>query len=210
MTTASLPTSPPVALQAAGGRVSRRLPGMAWAPEGDLAYAQWVEAGRRIGALGRGGQWWVGDWLVYGAGRWGEKYVAAAKITGYDTGSLRNMASLASQFASSRRRDNLTWGHHAAVASLEISEQEACLDLAVSEMMSVADLRELCRARRRSQAAGSAVPAASQIVATISCPHCGGAVPIPNLSSPVTAGSKHAQPPVATPSPDMPTNVARL
>ena len=59
-----------------------------WEPQGELDHPAWVEAGRKLGALGRGGQWWVGDWLVYGTFRWGQKYSEAARVTGYESGSL--------------------------------------------------------------------------------------------------------------------------
>jgi hypothetical protein len=154
---------------------------VAWIPQGDLEYPEWVAAGRRLGVLGRGSQWWVGDWLRYGAGIWGEKYVAASKITGYDVGSLRNIASLASQFDLSRRRDNLTWCHHAAVASLELDEQDYWLDRSVAERLSVADLRDLRRSQSGREVAligdgdPSAAPSAAEVVI---CPHCGGEVPL--------------------------------
>jgi hypothetical protein len=121
----------------------------AWLPKKSLEHPEWVAAGRRLGAIGRSNQWWMGDWLRYGAARWGEKYVEASRITGYDVGSLRNMASLASQFSLSRRRDNLTWCHHAAVASLEVHEQDYWLDRATTLKLSVADLRVELRTARR-------------------------------------------------------------
>ena len=150
---------------------------IAWLPKHDMEHPEWVAAGRRLGAIGRGSQWWMGDWLRYGAGKWGEKYVEASKITGYDVGSLRNMASLSAQFDLSRRRDNLTWCHHAAVASLDGDEQDYWLDRAVTLRLSVADLRiELRTARRgREQAAENEsdlsheAPQAGGIV----CPNCG-------------------------------------
>ncbi|HWO48080.1 MAG TPA: hypothetical protein VNM41_08470, partial [Solirubrobacterales bacterium] len=67
--------------------------------------------------MSRCNQWWLGDWVRYGADKWGEKYTQAARITGYDPRSLANMASIAAAFDSSRRRDDLTWSHHVAVAA---------------------------------------------------------------------------------------------
>jgi hypothetical protein len=127
-------------------------------PRGELEYPEWVAVGHRLGAVGRSSQWWVGDWLRYGTARWGEKYVEAARITGYDGGSLRNLAWMASQFDLSRRRDNLTWSHHAAVAGLDREEQEAWLDRAGVDRLSVNDLRievrSSLRQRERTGASG--------------------------------------------------------
>lgn len=157
-----------------------------WAPKGEIDHPQWVRTGLYLGTVERVSQWWIGDWLLYGAAKWGEKYAEAAKITGYDAGSLRNMASLASHFSLSRRRDNLTWCHHAAVASLDEAEQDHWLDRAVEEKLSVADLRlELKYARRGAsepeepeESAASVEPSA---VEEIRCPHCGRPVPLPRV-----------------------------
>jgi hypothetical protein len=158
-----------------------------WEPQGELDRPGWVEAGRKLGAFGRGGQWWVGDWLVYGTFRWGKKYTEAARITGYDVGSLRNMAWMASQFPPERRRVALTWCHHAAVAGMSVDEQDRWLDLVSAQRLTVADLRLALRAERasaeeaESSSATTAVPC--DPVAQIICPHCGGEVPLPESAA---------------------------
>lgn len=174
-------------------RAPRQLSKVAWSPAGDMDHAAWVAAGRQLGRVGRGSQWWIGDWLRYGGGKWGEKYVEASKITGYAIGSLRNMASLASQFDLSRRRDNLTWEHHAAVAGLEPQEQEMWLDQAVALKLSVADLRIEIRSARRSQdqlaseSEGSKDTGPSGFI----CPNCGQVIPAsPQLTDEASSGDE--------------------
>ncbi len=133
---------------------SRRAYGLTkvgWQPEGELDYPQWVEAGRYLGALGRGSQWWIGDWIRYGTKKWGEKYTEAARLTGYDHGSLRNLAWVASQFDLSRRRDKLTWTHHQEIAPLEPAEQDQWLDRAIALKLSSSDLRIELRTLRRAR-----------------------------------------------------------
>jgi len=186
---------PPSALS--GDAVMRRAPQLskvAWAPTAGMDYAAWVAAGRQLGAIGRGSQWWIGDWLRYGSGQWGEKYVEASKITGYDTGSLRNMASLASQFDLSRRRDNLTWGHHAAVAGLEPAEQDVWLDQATALKLSVADLRIEIRHMRHGpkELANESAKASDVGGAELVCPKCGHAMP--SLPRPVSKASTTHEP----------------
>jgi hypothetical protein len=121
---------------------------VAWVPSGDLDDREWAKAGRRFGVISRCSQWWVGDWLRYGTQKWGEKYVQAARITGYDVASLRNIAWVASQFDVSLRSDRLSWSHHALLAPLETDEKAYWLERATAERLSVVDLRTELRALR--------------------------------------------------------------
>lgn len=149
---------------------------IAWLPKRDTARQEWLVAGRRLGGISRCNQWWLGDWIGYGAQKWGEKYTQAAKVTGYDARSLANMASIARVFEPSRRRENLTWSHHAAVSALPEHEREAWLDRAVNERLSVADLRTELRASRKSRgldAASEGARRASISDFVIVCPRCG-------------------------------------
>jgi hypothetical protein len=101
--------------------------------------------GRHVG-------WWIGDWLRYGNATYGERYARAAKITGYDAQTLMNMVYVASQVEASRRRESLSWSHHAEVAALPEAEQEWWLADAEARRLSVRDLREeVRRARRQSR-----------------------------------------------------------
>jgi hypothetical protein len=137
--------------------------------------AEWVAVGRRLGAMGRCGQWGIGDWIHYGNARFGERYDRAARVTGYDVQTLMNMVYVSSRFEISRRRESLSWSHHETLASSESSEQERWLDRAVAERMSVSDLRiELRNARRRPEAAGNQKETKAHV-----CPHCGGLLPRP-------------------------------
>lgn len=149
---------------------ARTLSSVAWTPGKDIDVVAWVRVGHRLGAMTRCSQWWLGDWVRYGTGRWGEKYREASRITGYDVQSLRNIAYVAGRVEVSRRRDNLTWSHHAEVCALEPAEQDKWLDLAESEKMSVADLRiELRAARRREHGSAARSKATAR---TVTCPEC--------------------------------------
>jgi hypothetical protein len=113
-----------------------------WSPETELDFAEWIQHGRRIGVAGRSAGWWIGDWVRYGAVRYGAKYARAARVTGYDHQTLMNMVYVASRFDTYRRRENLSWSHHAEVASFDIEEQEYWLDRASEERLSVRKLRQ--------------------------------------------------------------------
>jgi hypothetical protein len=151
---------------------------VAWIPRGELAHGEWMAAGRRLGAIGRCSQWWVGDWIRYGTTKWGEKYAEAARVTGYDVASLRNMAWVASRFDLSLRSDKLTWSHHVLLAPLPVDEQKHWIARASEEKLSVADLRIELRAQERAEASDEEAGAAAA-QAVVICPHCGHEVPLP-------------------------------
>jgi len=141
-------------------------------PKDDLIHGEWMLIGRHLGAISRCSQWWIGDWVLYGTAKWGEKYSDAARATGYDPRSLANMASMAHEFPSSRRRDNLTWSHHAAAAGLDASEQDRWLDRAAAERLSVADLRLELRKHRLLATAGPRQRQKGGQTVVIICPQC--------------------------------------
>lgn len=165
-------------------RLSSTVLKVAWIPRRDLGHSEWLATGRRLGTIGRCSQWWIGDWIRYGTSRWGEKYAAAARVTGYDVASLRNMAWVASRFDLSLRSDKLTWSHHVLLAPLEPDEQRHWLNRASEERLSVADLRvELRTLRngdRKSHPVGDVPASANDDAASanddagvIVCPRCG-------------------------------------
>lgn len=163
------------AMQASAGGIA--LSRTAWVPEVDLDMREWVTCGRRLGALGRGIAWWIGDWLRYGNARYGEKYSRAARLTGYDAQSLMNMAYVASRFDVSRRREQLSWSHHAEVAALDSSTQDRWLDLAQEQNLSVHSLRLELRSARRAESAteedpGSITGPSERTPDAIVCPKC--------------------------------------
>lgn len=121
---------------------------VAWQPSRDLDLGEWAVYGKRLGAISRGAAWWIGDWVNYGNAKFGEKYVRAAHVTGYDVKSLMNMASVAGKFPLSRRRENLSWSHHAEVAGLSPEVGDQWLAVAEARGLSVHGLREELRSWR--------------------------------------------------------------
>lgn len=157
------------------------LTGVAWISGRELAFSDWVLQGRRLGIVSRSAQWWVGDWLTYGNRRYGDTYVKAAKITGYDVQSLMNMAYVASRFEISRRRETVSWSHHATLAALAPADQDHWLDRIVLDRLSVSCLRTELRAWARHAAAQVAAAEVAPAVeperagphARVDCPACG-------------------------------------
>ncbi len=169
---------PPARERPTSARHAGATSSVAWMPAKDIDVHEWIHAGKRLGAMTRCSQWWLGDWIRYGTRRWGEKYREVSQITGYDIQSLRNFAYVAGRVEAYRRRDGLTWSHHAEVGSLQPADQERWLDLAESEKMSVSDLRTELRAARRNDSKGDpgGSPASSgtddAATGTVVCPEC--------------------------------------
>lgn len=150
---------------------------VAWSHAENMEYPEWLAAGHRLGAIGRGSQWWIGDWLLFGTAKFGERYVEASKVTGYDIKSLRNMRYVASRFEPSLRRDDLNWSHHALLAAFDVAEQRHWLERAAVDRLSVDDLRCELRAACRGQYGADVDPGAEE-PATLVCPNCGASVPL--------------------------------
>jgi hypothetical protein len=140
-----------------------------WTPRRELAATDWLRQGCWLGSLGRAVGWWIGDWLRYGNARYGERYAAAERITGYDRQTLMNMAYVASRVELSRRREVLSFSHHAEVAALPAAEQERWLELAGSAGLSVRMLRQMVRRDRRHEQPADDQRARAEAV----CPGCG-------------------------------------
>jgi hypothetical protein len=113
-----------------------------------LSYEAWEHVGKQICLVSDSSAWWLGDWLVYGQDRYGDRYRLAVEATSLDYQTLRNYAWVARQIPVSRRRDSLSFQHHAEVAALDEEEQEIWLDRAVMFEWSRNELRRQLREAR--------------------------------------------------------------
>ena len=113
--------------------------------QGKPSFAQWQKAGAYLQLAAGAVQWWLGDWMNYGEGRWGERYAQAIEATGLDEGTLRNIAWVCRRFDPSRRHDKVSFAHHQEVASLPPDRADELLELAASGGLVKRELRELAR-----------------------------------------------------------------
>ena len=120
-----------------------------------LPFETWKTIGPRIATYATASAWWLGDWLAFGRMKYGRRYKEAIAATGLDYQTLRNYAVVARRFAPSRRRDNLSFQHHAEVCALSDDDQELWLDLAAMRGWSKRELR------LRIRAANDAAPASA-------------------------------------------------
>ncbi len=115
---------------------------------GDPTFNEWLQCGQLLLTANRAIQFWVGDWLNYGEQRWGEMYTQAIDMTGYDYQTLANEKYIASRIDFYRRRENLSFSHHAEVAALPPEEQDYWLDKAESEGLTRSELRRLIKTQK--------------------------------------------------------------
>jgi hypothetical protein len=114
-----------------------------------VEFESWVSLGRRLSSVEKASAWCLGDWLLYGQRVYGERYKTALSCTSFDYQTLRNYAWVARRFDLSRRRDTLSFQHHAEVASLPEAEQELWLHRAETLHWSRNELRRRVAAQRR-------------------------------------------------------------
>jgi hypothetical protein len=111
-----------------------------------LPFEAWLGVGAQLAAVAGSSAWCLGDWLIYGQAAYGGRYRDAVERTGLDYQTLRNYAWVAGRFELSRRRDTLSFGHHAEVAALPGPEQDFWLRKAEEFRWSTMRLRHEVRA----------------------------------------------------------------
>lgn len=162
-------TSHEIARPAAGGRLTQNpdgLPfigGQAKTHKAGMVFPQnlpersWERIGTGLRELTNSSAWWLADWLIYGESAYGlRRYREAIERTGLDYQTLRNYAWVARRFEHHRRRENLSFAHHAEVARFSPAEQDYWLRKAEQQMWSRNELRKALRgglAERREQPA---------------------------------------------------------
>ncbi len=114
-----------------------------------LSLDAWEIVGRRLMSYTDSVSWWIADWLVYGESQFKDRYEEAIRRTSLNYQTLRNYTWVARRFDLSRRRDNLSVGHHAEVAALDLPEQEFWLRKAETYGWSRNQLRSAVRASRQ-------------------------------------------------------------
>ncbi|MGW7264878.1 LmbU family transcriptional regulator [Streptomyces sp. NPDC054842] len=124
----------------------------------NLPERSWEQIGTNLRELVNSSAWWLGDWLIYGEATYGwRRYKEAVERTGLDYQTLRNYAWVARRFEHDRRRDGLSFAHHAEVTRLSPPEQDYWLRKAEQHKWSRNELRRALRAGLavQSDAAGS-------------------------------------------------------
>jgi hypothetical protein len=117
-----------------------------------IDFENWAALGSRIAGIASACAWCLGDWLVFGERAYGERYRSALATTSLDYQTLRNYAWVARRIPMSRRRETLSFQHHAEVVALPDPEQELWLLRAERLRWSRNELRRRLRAARNATA----------------------------------------------------------
>jgi hypothetical protein len=105
----------------------------------------WKALGVKIAVYSGATCWWLGDWLAFGQMKYGRRYREGIAVTGLGYQTLRNYAVVSRRFELSRRRDNVSFQHHAEVCALSDDDQDLWLDLAAERGWSTSELRRQVR-----------------------------------------------------------------
>jgi hypothetical protein len=113
----------------------------------DLTERSWERIGMSLRELANSSAWWLADWLIFGETAYGwRRYREAIDRTGLDYQTLRNYAWVARRFEQHRRRDGLSFAHHAEVTRMAPPEQDYWLRKAEQQKWSRNELRKAVRA----------------------------------------------------------------
>lgn len=134
-------------------------PGFTFTPTGLIiepwvTYEAWVQYGRKLQLADKGIQWALGDWVIFGEGKFKERAAQAVEFTGLKIRTLQNYATVAKAIDESRRRDSdvVDFSVHAEVAQLPENEQERILSEAAADPVNTTVKhvrREVHRVQRR-------------------------------------------------------------
>jgi hypothetical protein len=155
----------------------------------DLPLVSWRRIGRQINLIGDSSQWWLADWLVYGQARFPDRYKQAVAETSLEYQTLRNYAWVARRFEMSRRRDKVSFQHHAEVAALPEPDQDLWLNRAERLGWSLSELRRQLRTARSNAVEGRSATAELTAEPTAELT----AEPTAELTAELTAESETAQ-----------------
>lgn len=101
-------------------------------------FAEWEAHGKALQQCSGATLWWVGDWFVYGEGRFGEE--AYQGVGDYHTETIRTAVWVCSRVSQRNRRASLGHLHHRLVAAMDEPDQVKWLGLAVEHKLTTREL----------------------------------------------------------------------
>ena len=90
----------------------------------NLSEQEWRAAGIALAHTEQSISWWIGDWWAFGEKRYGARkaIVESPEWDGPSFQTCANAAAVCKAFETSRRREVLSFSHHAEVAALPPDE----------------------------------------------------------------------------------------
>ena len=110
-----------------------------------ITLEQLLDVAAEVALVSQGHQWWIGDLLVDGERRFGDDFAQATAVleqARVEPQTQLNYRWVASRIDHDRRREQLTWSHHEAVARLTAKQQTKALDYAIKNELTVRQLRD--------------------------------------------------------------------
>ena len=89
----------------------------------DISFATYERLGTYLGLMNRASVWWIGDWLLYGEGRYEDRWPQALAATGLTEETLRMRMAVCEAVPPERRFAGLGFSLHHAVHRLPPGEQ---------------------------------------------------------------------------------------
>ena len=99
----------------------RAAPGVRLDPS--LSFEAWRLLGAGLSTGHDESCWALGDWIAFGRARYGRYYRDALFATGLDHATLGGYAAVARRFAPARRREDVSFRHHAEVWAVEDDDE---------------------------------------------------------------------------------------
>jgi hypothetical protein len=130
-----------------GSRVSLTSVGLTFAT--DLQFDEWMSLMETLTRMETAFQFAIGDALIWGEARYGERYSQAMEATGLTYQALANMVWVARKVPIQNRKEGLSWTHHRVVASVEPDDQPGLLNMALEQGLSATGLQEHIHGKER-------------------------------------------------------------
>ena len=118
----------------------------------EIQYGAYESLGAFLGEFKSRVNFYLGDWLIFGEGTFGERWAQAAEATGLAEQTLLRIMAICRGVPPSRRRDDVSWSVHAAVYTLPAREQRTWLARAAEHAWGYAELKRAMQAARRDEA----------------------------------------------------------
>lgn len=139
----------------------------------DAPFELWHRRFAALRMIGPMIPWMIGDSLVYAQNR-GKEFedmaIQAGAELGYKTKSLLNMLGVCSRMAKPRRREGLSYSHHATVAYLPNDIGDMLLADAINEDWTVTELRAQVDTFGDKKTATASVSQPEELCANCKCP----------------------------------------
>jgi hypothetical protein len=111
----------------------------------ELSFDQWSTLMGTLSRMDTAFQFALGDALLYGESRYGERYAQAVDVTGQSYQALANYVWVSKAVGKERRVSGLSWTHHRVVAKLDPEKQTELLTLAKKNDWTITTLMEEVR-----------------------------------------------------------------